>query len=245
MRPLTAPQLLAVWEQGAEQPPVQRALLLLSAACSDDPADTLARLPIGARDGRLLTLREWMFGSQLASVTDCPACRERLELTFTTGDIRAAGASELPDGGAELAFEKDGYRVTYRLPNSLDLITAAASPSAEDGRKALIERCFSAVTYEGEGLPVERLPAKLVDGVIDAMRAADPQADVTIGLNCPACGHQWQAPFDILAYFWNEIEAWAYRTLQEVHRLARAYGWSEAEILALSAKRRQIYLAMI
>lgn len=247
MRALTAAQLLTVWEQGAEQPPVQRALLLLAAASPDDPAEDLARLTVGERDGRLLTLREWTFGSQLASVTDCPACQERLELSFNTSDIRVEGP-ERGDGPSYidgLVFERDGYAVRYRLPNSLDLIAATGSPSAEAGRQALIERCFAEASYQGAALTAQRLPAGLVEGVIEAMREADPQADLTIDLNCPACGHRWQAQMDILAYFWNEIEAWAFRTLQEVHRLALAYGWSEADILALSARRRQMYLAMI
>ena len=33
--------------------------------------------------------------------------------------------------------------------------------------------------------------------------------------------------------------------LHEVHRLASAYGWSEAQILALSPARRAQYLALV
>jgi len=48
-----------------------------------------------------------------------------------------------------------------------------------------------------------------------------------------------------VAYLWNEIDAWAYRTLQEVHTLAKAYGWSEEEILRLSAWRRHFYISLV
>ena len=245
MHALTASQLLAVWEQGADQPLVRRALLLLAAACQDETAADLAELSIGARDMRLLALREWTFGAALTSVTDCPACQEHLELTFQTRDLQAVPGG-LPDvDGKALTYGKDGYQITYRLPNSQDLIWAAESPSTEAGRHALIERCLAEIDYQGRPVAVSALPVEILDGVIMAMRDADPQADILIDLHCPACGHDWQAPFDILTYFWNEIEAWAYRTFQEIHRLALAYGWSEADILALSARRRQIYLAMI
>ena len=240
MQPLTAAQLFTAWDQGTDQPPVQRALLLLAAACPGESVNDLACLSIGERDARLLTLREWTFGAELASVTDCPACREALEMSFRTGDIRAAPAQ----AGSSLSLTLDGYQVAYRLPNTLDLI-AARQPGAQDGRQVLLERCLTQVVYQEQAVAAARLPAGVLDEVIAAMEAADPQADVSLKLVCPACQHTWQAQFDILAYFWSEIEAWAYRTVQEIHRLALAYGWSEAEILALSPRRRQLYLKMV
>jgi hypothetical protein len=64
-------------------------------------------------------------------------------------------------------------------------------------------------------------------------------------LTCPSCGASWQEGLDILSFFWDEIENWAYRTLHEIHMLALAYGWSEPEILSLSAARRQMYLEKV
>jgi hypothetical protein len=44
---------------------------------------------------------------------------------------------------------------------------------------------------------------------------------------------------------WRELDDWAQRTLREIHVIAGAYGWSEDEILQLSARRRQMYVEMI
>lgn len=74
---------------------------------------------------------------------------------------------------------------------------------------------------------------------------ADPQANVQLNVSCPACSHQWQMTFDILSFFWTEISAWAQRILREVHVLASAYGWHEADVLAMSSMRRQCYLQMV
>ena len=52
-------------------------------------------------------------------------------------------------------------------------------------------------------------------------------------------------PTDIAGFFWAELDAWARRLLREIHTLARFYGWSEAEILALSPLRRRCYLEMV
>jgi hypothetical protein len=77
------------------------------------------------------------------------------------------------------------------------------------------------------------------------MAELDPQSDVELSLSCPNCGHAWRAPLDIASYFWSEVEAWAQRLLLEVHQLARGYGWSERDILAMSARRRRAYLEML
>ena len=77
------------------------------------------------------------------------------------------------------------------------------------------------------------------------MEQADPQANIQLSLQCPACRQESQVTFDIVTYFWNEINAWAHGVLRDVHILATAYGWRESDILSLSPWRRQLYLEMI
>jgi hypothetical protein len=94
-------------------------------------------------------------------------------------------------------------------------------------------------------MTTEQLPDSVIDSVVEHMAQVDAQADVQLALTCPVCDQQWQATFDIAAFFWSEINAWAHRILHEVHTLASAYGWREADILAISPGRRQIYLDMV
>jgi len=68
---------------------------------------------------------------------------------------------------------------------------------------------------------------------------------VQLSLTCPACSQSSSAAFDIASFLWTEVEAWARRTLRDVHVLATAYGWREADLLALSPTRRRLYLDMI
>ncbi len=229
MRALSSAELLDVWERGAALPPVQRAVALLAAGCPEPP-EALADWSVGRRDAGLLELRERTFGPRLAAVADCPGCGERLELAFDAEEIRAApGAAE-----EEIAVAHGDGEVRVRLPTSRDL---AAVADAEDGRRALLRRCLLAEAGE--------LPDDLIETIEERMAEADPQARVLLDLSCPACSRRWQAPFDIDAYFWSELDAWARRTLREVHALASAYGWSEAEILGMSAPRRHLYLGMV
>jgi len=91
MHALSATELLSVWESGSSQIPLRRALAMIAAACPEVSSDSLANLTIGQRDARLLALREAMFGAELAGITDCPECGEKIELSFNCSDIRQQG----------------------------------------------------------------------------------------------------------------------------------------------------------
>jgi hypothetical protein len=243
MRALSAGELLTVWEHGVSQRPSQRALALLAVACTNEaPADKLARLTIGQRDERLLDLRERTFGPRLAAISACPACSEVLEFTVNAADIRVAPASE-PAETIDLAHA--GYELQFRLPNTLDLATVDQSADRQTNSRHLLRRCVTSARRAGAEIPAEDLPPEVVAAVSQRMAEADPQADVQLDLACPQCEHRWHSPFDIVSFFWSEINALALRLLNEVHALASAYGWSEAAILALAPVRRQAYLDLI
>jgi hypothetical protein len=254
MRGVTAAELLSVWEQGVGQPSFRRALILLSAACPELSAEQLARLSIGQRDARLLALRERTFGAELVSVATCTACGEQLEFAFKATDIRLVAVADhsdapppAPDGDepGPLSLSLNGYEVHFRLPDSTDLAAIAGSAEPAASHHLLLQRCLQAATYEGAGVSYSDLPADLLDRIEARMEEADPQANVQLNLACVRCGRLWQAIFDIESFLWSELNRRAERLLLEVHHLARAYGWHEADILAMSPPRRQIYLDLL
>jgi hypothetical protein len=242
MRRLSAAELLDVWEQGLTQPPIERALTLLAAACPEMSVETLAEISLGQRDGLLLRLREKTFGSQFVSLASCHGCGERLELAFDANDLRVEAPQESP---GELGVSVAGYVVRFRLPNSRDLIAAGDGEDLTATRRLLLKRCLLQAQSNGAEAIGEELPAEVMDAIAGCMAEADPQADVRLVLVCPRCDRRWQAAFDIESFFWREIDAWAGRTLREVHLLASRYGWREGDILAMSARRRQWYLNLV
>jgi len=242
MRALSAAELLSVWERGIPQPPLQRALTLLASACPETSSEALAELSIGQRDAALMTLREWSFGAGVTAVAACPACAERVELSFDLADVRVQTTDEPLD---LLDLRIDGYELRVRLPTSLDLMAVADAAGAEDARRRLLSRCVVAARRAGRAVSASRLPSRVVAALAERMAAADPQADVRVAVACPACEHRWLITFDILPFFWREIERWADRMLRDVHVLASAYGWDEAAILALDPYRRQRYLELV
>lgn len=242
MRGLSASELLNCWEQGLTQPLVRRALILLDAACPETAIDTLAELSIGQRDRCLLTLREWTFGPQLVCLTRCPECDERLEWRLNVADIRTDAEN---DAAAILSVKNAGYEIDFRLPNSWDIEAFTANEGLKRQRELLLRRCVLNIRCKDEDASIEQLPAEVLQAVSDRMAQADPQADVQLNIACSSCRHPWLATFDIVSFFWSEIDIWAQRTLHEVHVLASAYGWRETDILAMSAQRRQLYLGMV
>jgi hypothetical protein len=243
MRTPNTCELLTVWEKGISEPMYSRALLLLAAAYPESKYEDLAGLSIGRRDGCLLRLRERLFGSWLASIVCCPACGEKMELGFDVSDIRLESGGE---PSSWLSLEIKGYEVLFKLPDSSDLAALALiNVDSDQRRTALLKRCLTEARLNGKEQKPEDLPMEIVSAVMERMNREDPQADIKFSLECPGCGNRWLAPFDILSFLWSEIESWAKRILCEIHILARSYGWREADILNMSAIRRQAYLDML
>jgi hypothetical protein len=171
-------------------------------------------------------------------VIDCPACGARVEFVAPVAGLRID-----PGPGVELELEADGYHLRLRPPTSDDLLALAAAPDAGAAEALLLARCVAA-ERDGAVELADQLPESVREAAVAALAEADPAADLRFDVTCPTCDHGWEPPFDPAAYLWAEVERWALRALRDVHDLARAYGWREADVLALSPLRRQLYLEM-
>jgi hypothetical protein len=237
MRVPPVEELLRIWELGQDESPARRALRLLAAAAPEAGESGAARLSLGRRDACLLRLRSDMFGQTLECRVPCPQCGERLEFSLQAPDL----IPTTPVESAEpLRVELAGCAVTARLPTAGDLAALGTEATARD----LLERCVIDVRRDGEASDAQGVEDDLVRALEERMLEGDPLAQLGLDLKCPTCGHGWSQGFDILAYFWVELEAWARRTLLEVHTLASAYGWTQHEVLRLGSRRRQVYLEL-
>lgn len=232
--------MITIWETGQSQHPIDRAITLLNFAYPDKSLDELASLSIGQRDASLLTLREITLGSKMASYAECPQCAERLEFTINVADIRVT--PPIPAINQEYLLTSGNLQLRFRLPNSKDLAAVVGYEDVNQARHVIGQRCVLAVHHDGVVISNKELTPDLMTVLAQQMAECDPQAEILLNLTCPACNHHWQILFDIVAFFWSEISVQAKRLLREVHTLARFYGWREADILAMSAIRRQFYL---
>ena len=219
--------------------PIDRALLALSAAFPEHTFDELAGLSLGRRDLLLLQLHQHAFGDRLEAYTECPNCGERLEFALACEFLSRNGGSPQP---ASKNVTIQGLEFILRCPDSRDAAAAAASEEPETAKKALLTRCATLV--EGARTSVEQLPETAQAAIATELASLDPHAEILVDLVCPSCGHAWQSVFDILTFVWGEARARARRLIQQVDTLARAYGWSESDILAMSSERRELYVQM-
>jgi len=240
---LSAAQILDLWESGSVQPPVARALGILAAGAPGRTWDDLARLPSGRREGYLLAVYERTFGPRLAGQGQCPHCATQVEFDLDTRALAAAGATDAGVGPFTLAVQD--WLVSYRLPDSRDLAQLAAFTDLEEARAHLLRCCILAATQGDHQLDTAQLPHWLVGQVVEQMADRDPLAVIELEMRCPDCGWHWPLLLDICTFLWRRIETQAGRLLHEVHTLARAYGWRESEILAMTQTRRWAYLELL
>lgn len=219
------PDLIALWEctHARSRHDVARALLLRARA--DLGPDQIAALPLGHRDRLLLDLRAGLFGPAVTFRAVCPCCGEALEAEIP--DLRR-GAPPTP---GPHTIDLDGHALRFRLPTGDDIAAAAVAP---DPAAELVRRCL--LEFAGPAHP------DLAGALLTASAELDPDADLRLELACAACSHVWSAAFDVVAFLSAELASRAPRLAREVALLARAFGWREADILALSPARRQLYL---
>ena len=77
------------------------------------------------------------------------------------------------------------------------------------------------------------------------MAAMAPEVSRPIAGRCPACGATVEAPLHVTRLVVGELTRESANLHDDVHLIARAYHWREAEILKLPRRRRQAYAERI
>ena len=231
MQSLSAQTLLMAWEEGRNRHPIDRALMLRAlTAPGADPAaladETLGAVQRCVARGACGDLRLYDLRAQVK----CPACAEPLEFELDT--------AELLDGHRQPAASVEVHGLRFRPPCHRDLADIVGEPDADAAADRLLALCAL-------DEPTDTSHRLLIADVERALEEADPLSDLSLAVQCNACGRQWSETLDVPALFWDEVQHRARALLDEVHLLAQAYGWSEDTVLALSDIRRGAYLQRV
>ncbi|HEX8184295.1 MAG TPA: phage baseplate protein, partial [Blastocatellia bacterium] len=214
MKPLSAHDIVRIWELGLAQGPIDRALTILAPAFPELAREEIARLSLGQLNARLFDVRERLLGPDLNCYAECPRCRERLEFTIAVSAIRSVGPV-VPEGQQqEMSIE--GLDLRFRLLNSLDLKALTEATDKGAMRRLLAARCVLDARREGEEIPRDQLPETVITALAARLSECDPDAEVLLDLECPSCKNGWQTALDIVGFFWNELSAQVKRLLSEV-----------------------------
>ncbi|MCD9111059.1 hypothetical protein [Bradyrhizobium japonicum] len=219
--------ILALWDRAAGRAQRQRDDALFAAAGAA-PTDS-----IGTGNAALLALRTRLFGAPWRLRAACPTCHTDCE--FMADSAVLADGLAPPADAVPQRITNGGRELALRLPTLSDLASLAATCDSASAANLLLARCL------GEAPPAAQ---DILHRVEAELERCDPGAVLSFALDCPDCGHAWQAMIDIAPALWTEVQAAAEHTLLEVDALAREYGWSEAEVLALPHTRRAAYLQL-
>jgi hypothetical protein len=205
--------------------------------------DQLTKLDIASRDLLLLNLYEKAFGHAISGFSTCPECSEHCEWETSTTDIKSIARHNVAGGDECMDLTEGDRSIRFRLPNSADL-AAAIGLDTESARMLVLRRCVTEATFCGEPEPVN-LSDAIMQAISSRMSECAPLAEITLDIKCPACEHGYQACFDIASFLWTKLSLEAKGLIREIHLLAKEYGWSEKDILSMSAVRRNLYLEMV
>lgn len=211
--------------------PLDVALTAVLSACLSDGAGQ-AVTPEDARTWTVAKRRQGLLAiavathgtlRDLTATCHAPACGERMDLQV---DLTAFNTDWRED-----RVMVPGHSLVLRLPSPGDL-TGSEAEGPDLLRNLVVEGDVPANTA-------------WLDDADTALGEADPLGDLELQATCPECGAPVSHPFALEPFLMAELAGELSRLIDEIHVLAMAYHWSEAEILALPNSRRALYIDRI
>ncbi len=248
-RPMTGAVELAVGEAGAAQGSLP-ARVTAALAASLEMVGGLAPLPevvtglaVADRQFLMLELAARLAPGETWLTAWCGACSERFDFAV---DYRCLPVKEAGAGYPFADVQTGRGPCRFRVPTGADQELVA---DLDDGEalRCLLACCL--VAHDGRMADgrsawdmVESFSSDDFEAIDAALESVAPEVAVSVQAACPACGALHVIPVDpYRALSGPQGE----NLLQEIHAIASAYHWSEAEILALPQDRRWRYLELI
>ena len=238
MYALDGERMLTAWERGREQREPWRALALLQVALPEWDIGALAALPLVERNALLLRLRAMTFGGRIEGFAVCPECGEQLQFVVNVADLERELRAPCEESWLEAETE-----MRMRPVNSSDLAASMAADGDAQARELLLERTL--ILPQPANIESPQPQHTQRSDWLARFERLNASAEIRCLLPCAACGARPVLDLDIAGFVWREVALAARRLLTEIHRLARAYGWSQQAIAAMSTPRRAAYLEML
>jgi len=211
--------------------------LLLGGSGAALGKDDVWRLSLSDRDRIVALLHAVCFGDRVESRVTCSACRDTFEVDFSLASLIESLESEERSGDVEGPDEHGKYRLagggSFRLPTTDDERAVAGLP-IEEAMRELVRRCAATDQATSDYEKLDR-----------AMAAVAPVVDLDFTATCAVCGVEQTVHFDLVSFFVAALARERPLLMREIHKLALAYHWSRAEILALPRSVRRAHVALI
>lgn len=162
----------------------------------------------------------------------CDRCHEPLSFS-----LPLEGFLQTPPSGLLRCQPENDSAFNVRLPTGAD--QKGWLETGEDNPETL------AKTLVVDEQALARWDENHLSAMEQVLEEADPYTALDLESECPYCEAAVSQPLDLESVLLHRLQSALTERLREVHRLARAYHWSESDILALPAQRREFYLACI
>lgn len=203
--------------------------------------DELARLTVGDRERLLLAVCSRLLGAATDLVVACPSCMSVVEVPIRFRDLVSA-QPESSDRRCVLATRDGNWAAEVAPPTGEDLERTLGL--GQRSARLLLEACLTALfDAQGQAVGREDLPEDCEAELAEKLLALDPLAECRIAVECPHCAQSFETLLDGYALLKGAFGN-ASALYGDVYRMARAYHWSEADILALPLAKRAQYLAI-
>jgi hypothetical protein len=203
--------------------------------------ECLLAIACGSAQGAIATIPD---RSEFTIPLRClnPDCKEPIEIDFSMEELSSLQAQKESD----IVTEIGGKRFSIRKPTGFDQLHWLKQ-SFPDEKSAVQTMLQTLLTEEQRATfdPAALAGENWVQVFNQAMEDIDPLVNFKVRVNCPYCGFQDTHPIDLGEFSLQRLRNAQKQLLETIHRLASRYHWSEQEISALPAWRRDYYLALI
>ena len=244
MRPFGASQEdLTVDFRMARRPELMTQLLCLCCESSDGlPSDDalFLKMPIGLRIALIVRLAQLTNPGPFSWHLHC-TCNEENEFELTAAQILSLSDGILDSESTSVVIGEDTS--TVRRPTAHDQMRWL-SQSDESQSKAMLRSILVSPSLEellGKGHTLDSIAVAL-EGAMDSF---DPLPCFQLSVGCPQCGITQEVSPDLTGAALDRLQRAQRAALEDVHRLASRYHWTEDQILGLPQWRRQSYLELI
>lgn len=165
------------------------------------------------------------------------SCGQVLEVSLALDDL--LGLQHRAEARDLLEWIEGGKAFRLRRPTGRDQGTwrSAVFANAAEARRDIVSALAGESATPAIDDSLEALDAELA--------AFDPLVAFSVRIACPECGAENEFPVELEELSLRELRKRQGQLLQDVHRLAARYHWSEAQVFDVAPERRARYLRLI
>jgi hypothetical protein len=208
-------------------------------------ADTPWDWTVSERLQGLLAIANTALGESTAAIATCSntACAGQVEIELGLPGFAVNNPNNIE------WVSPNGKSFSCRVPTGSDQRAWLAHTNAHGDIDStwLANRLLTAInnTNDAGDLIESMKSTDFIGSLGTALAAADPLTALTLDVSCPFCEQSLCVDIDLEHLLLEGLRLKQRRLMNQVHRLASHYHWTETDIAALPAWRRERYLANI